>query len=251
MLFTCAPHPRTGPIVQAHSHGVYVLRTYYVRKGTSDLFHGNPGVIEVDHYRCIRFLPCSYAILAPVVPRRDTHDKGGVVFQTTPLLTHHNLVNSRMWYVWGCCVEYVSVGVHSPNNVLDLRTHCGDIQLRDLHRGSRSKHVHHGAYIMTGRRIHVEVAACIGNAVFELELGNKWGVCDAYVRKLMSAWQVRKGGLIIVHVWCTCCVAWHAIPHGFSMRVTSHQILMPEGNTMTMDSSVDKWFYFYRADSTD
>ena len=44
-------------LLQTHSHGVYVLRSYYVRKGTSDLFHGNPGVIEVYHYRIIRFLP--------------------------------------------------------------------------------------------------------------------------------------------------------------------------------------------------
>ena len=46
--------------VQAHSHGVYALRTYYVRQGEKDLFKGAPQVLEVVHYRVIRFLPSTH-----------------------------------------------------------------------------------------------------------------------------------------------------------------------------------------------
>ena len=48
--------------LQAHTHGVYVMRSYYVRQGEKDLFKGSPHVLEVVSYRVIRFLPCEWGM---------------------------------------------------------------------------------------------------------------------------------------------------------------------------------------------
>lgn len=55
-------------------------------------------------------------------------------------------------------------------------------QIRDVYRGSRSSKVWFGSQIVNGRNVRVDVASTYGVFEFELELDNKHGVSDVYVR---------------------------------------------------------------------